>query len=116
MAHPQTGRPPGRGRWALGGRPSARRATASSRGGAELAGGPRALPDGRFAIGGSLIPLAMLMAVFFMRYAVNVSIAIAPALKADAGYRDVPAAEGGRAGSGGPGSPRRRCRRRWSAG
>lgn len=46
----------------------------------------RALPDGRFAIGGSLIPLAMLMAVFFMRYAVNVSLAIAPALKADAGF------------------------------
>jgi hypothetical protein len=45
-----------------------------------------ALPDGRFAIGGSLIPLAMLMAVFFMRYAVNVSIAVVPALKADAGF------------------------------
>jgi hypothetical protein len=49
----------------------------------------QALPDGRFAIGGSLIPLAMLMAVFFMRYAVNVSIAIAPALKADAGFAAV---------------------------
>lgn len=46
----------------------------------------QALPGGRFAIGGSWIPLAMLMAVFFMRYAVNVSIAIAPALKADAGF------------------------------
>jgi hypothetical protein len=49
----------------------------------------QALPDGRFAIGGSLIPLAMLMAVFFMRYAVNVSIAIAPALKTDAGFAAV---------------------------
>jgi len=46
----------------------------------------QALPDGRFAIGGSLVPLAMLMAVFFMRYAVNVSIAIAPGLKVDAGF------------------------------
>lgn len=46
----------------------------------------RALPDGRFAIGGSWIPMAMLMAVFFTRYAVNVSIAIAPALKVNAGY------------------------------
>ena len=46
----------------------------------------QALPGGRFAIGGSWIPLAMLMAVFFMRYAVNISIAIAPALKADAGF------------------------------
>ena len=46
----------------------------------------QALPGGRFAIGGSWIPLAMLMAVFFMRYAVNVSIAIAPTLKADAGF------------------------------
>ena len=46
----------------------------------------QALPGGRFAIGGSWLPLAMLMAVFFMRYAVNVSLAIAPALKADAGF------------------------------
>ena len=45
----------------------------------------RALPDGRFAIGGSLIPLATLMAVFFTRYVTNVALAIAPVLKADAG-------------------------------
>jgi hypothetical protein len=49
----------------------------------------QALPDGRFAIGGSLIPLALLMAVFFTRYVVNVSLAIAPALKADAGLAAV---------------------------
>jgi hypothetical protein len=46
----------------------------------------QALPGGRFAIGGSWIPLAMLMTVFFMRYAVNVAIAVAPTLKADAGF------------------------------
>jgi hypothetical protein len=49
----------------------------------------QALPDGRFAIGGSLIPLATLMAVFFTRYVVNVTLAIAPALKADAGFSAV---------------------------
>jgi hypothetical protein len=51
----------------------------------------QALPDGRFAIAGSWLPLAMLMTVFFMRYAVNVSLALAPALRADTGFAAIAA-------------------------
>lgn len=40
----------------------------------------QALSPRRFAIGGSLVPLVLLMAVFFMRYAINVALAIRPAL------------------------------------
>lgn len=39
-----------------------------------------ALPDGRFAIGGSWGPLALMMAIFGQRYVVGASLAIVPAL------------------------------------
>ena len=42
-----------------------------------------ALPDGRFAIGGSWVPMVLLMAIFWLRYGVAVSLAVAPALAAD---------------------------------
>ncbi len=43
----------------------------------------QALPDGRFAIGGSWAPMVLLMAIFWLRYAVAVSLAMSPALRAD---------------------------------
>lgn len=58
----------------------------------QLAALPRrvqALPGGRFAIGGSWLPMVLLLGVFFMRYAVNVSIAVVPALSAHAGFAAV---------------------------
>ena len=42
--------------------------------------------DGRFLVAGSAWPLAMMMAVFFVRYAVNVMLAIAPARAQDLGF------------------------------
>lgn len=50
-----------------------------------LLGLPRrvqALPGGRFAIGGSWAPMVLLMAIFWLRYAVAVSLVVAPALRA----------------------------------
>ncbi|NRF68841.1 hypothetical protein HLB44_17755 [Aquincola sp. S2] len=44
------------------------------------AGRVQALPEGRLLLGGSALPLVTMMAVFFMRYAVNVSLAVVPAL------------------------------------
>lgn len=41
------------------------------------------LPNGQFAIGGSWAPMVLLMAIFWLRYAVAVSLAVAPALRAD---------------------------------
>ena len=51
-----------------------------------LLGLPRqvqALPGGRFAIGGSWVTMVLLMAIFWLRYAVAVSLAMAPALRAN---------------------------------
>ena len=36
--------------------------------------------DGRFAIGGSWAPMALLMTIFWLRYGINASLAIVPAL------------------------------------
>jgi len=46
----------------------------------------RALPDGRFEIGGSVVPLALMMAVFSTRYAVNVALAVAPGLATEPSF------------------------------
>lgn len=40
----------------------------------------QALPDGRFAIGGSWAPLALILGVFSLRYVAAVSMALAPQL------------------------------------
>jgi len=40
----------------------------------------QALADGRWAIGGSLVPLGLLMAIFWMRYGVAATLAVVPAL------------------------------------
>lgn len=40
----------------------------------------QALADGRWAIGGSLAPLGLLMAIFWMRYGVAATLAMVPAL------------------------------------
>ncbi|HSW06390.1 DUF6622 family protein [Aquabacterium sp.] len=40
----------------------------------------QALPNERFAIGGSWMPMAMLLGVFTLRYVVNASLALNPAL------------------------------------
>jgi len=44
------------------------------------------LGDGRWSIGGSWAPLGLLMAIFGMRYAVAASMAVSPALAAQAGF------------------------------
>jgi hypothetical protein len=44
----------------------------------------RAQPDGRFSIGGSWAPLALLMLVFWLRFAVAASLAVVPALAGQA--------------------------------
>ncbi len=43
----------------------------------------QALPDGQFAIGGSWAPMVLLMAIFWLRYTVAVSLVVAPALRAN---------------------------------
>ena len=40
----------------------------------------KALDDGRFAIGGSWIPLALILSIFALRYVASASLAIVPAL------------------------------------
>lgn len=45
-----------------------------------------ALPDGRFRIGGSLAPLALMLGVFVIRYVNGVSVAMHPTLAASSGY------------------------------
>ena len=40
----------------------------------------RRLADGRFAIGGSWAPMALLMTIFWLRYAISASFAMVPAL------------------------------------
>ena len=40
------------------------------------------LPDGRLSIGGSWAPMALLMLIFWLRYAVAASLAVSPALAA----------------------------------
>ncbi len=40
----------------------------------------RVLADGRFAIGGSWAPMALLMGIFWLRYAIAASLAMLPAL------------------------------------
>lgn len=46
----------------------------------------QALPDGRFAIGGSWAPLALLMLVFWLRYTLALALAMQPLLRTDAGF------------------------------
>ncbi len=43
----------------------------------------QALPDGRFAIGGSWAPLALIVGVFMLRYVASVALVLTPQLKAD---------------------------------
>lgn len=43
----------------------------------------RALPEGGFAIGGSWIPLMLILAIFALRYVCATALAIAPTLTAD---------------------------------
>ena len=38
------------------------------------------LPDGRLCIGGSWVPMALLMLIFWLRYAVAVSLSVSPTL------------------------------------
>ena len=46
----------------------------------------QALPNGRFAIGGSWLPMAMLLGVFTLRYVVSAALAVDPALARTAGF------------------------------
>ena len=41
------------------------------------------LPDGRLSIGGSWVPMVLLMLIFWLRYAVAVSLAVSPTLAAE---------------------------------
>ncbi|WP_395699386.1 DUF6622 family protein [Aquabacterium sp.] len=44
------------------------------------------LPDGRFAVGGSWLPMVLLIGVFLLRYAVSASLAMHPALAHATGF------------------------------
>ncbi|MBI5257563.1 MAG: hypothetical protein HY855_13765 [Burkholderiales bacterium] len=46
----------------------------------------QALPDDRFAVGGSWLPLVLLLGVFTLRYAVSASLAMTPGLATQAGF------------------------------
>ena len=49
----------------------------------------RALPGDRFEIGGSAVPLALMMAVFCTRYVVGAALAVVPALATQASFAAV---------------------------
>ncbi len=46
----------------------------------------QALPDGRFAVGGSWLPMVLLIGVFMLRYVVAASLAMQPALAHATGF------------------------------
>lgn len=46
----------------------------------------QALPDGRFAVGGSWAPLGLLMLIFWLRYTLAVALAMVPALAGQPGF------------------------------
>ena len=44
------------------------------------------LPDGRLSIGGSWVPMALLMLIFWLRYAVAATLAVVPALAGEPAF------------------------------
>ena len=52
----------------------------------------QALSDGRWAVGGSWAPMALLMGIFWLRYAISASLAMAPGLAGQPGFAAVASA------------------------